>query len=193
MISPPSITTDTFSNSKKGSTQNNWSWIRRRKEMMVQYSMMMKPKLRMANSTPRPTTNVNDQLTSSTSQDIWHVTKPRISSTELDYSSINCTRSTSPKNSCKQPWRNAAGRTHGLWKKLCHGMNNHFPMIVGALIHQADTVIQAPKPVCHFMAEDIPSPPVLTHWGRVTHMCVGNVTIIGSDNGLSPGRRQAII
>ena len=33
----------------------------------------------------------------------------------------------------------------------------------------------------------------LTHWGRVTHKCVGNLTIIGSDNGLSPGRRQAII
>ena len=32
-----------------------------------------------------------------------------------------------------------------------------------------------------------------THWGRVTHICVGNLTIIGSDNGLSPGRRQAII
>ena len=34
---------------------------------------------------------------------------------------------------------------------------------------------------------------VLTHWGRVTHLCVSNLTIIGSDNGLSPGRRQAII
>ena len=33
----------------------------------------------------------------------------------------------------------------------------------------------------------------LTHRGRVTHICVGNLTIIGSDNGLSPGRRQAII
>ena len=33
----------------------------------------------------------------------------------------------------------------------------------------------------------------LTHWGRVTHICVGNLTIIGWDNGLSPGRRQAII
>ena len=33
----------------------------------------------------------------------------------------------------------------------------------------------------------------LTHWGRVTHLCVSNQTIIGSDNGLSPGRRQAII
>ena len=33
----------------------------------------------------------------------------------------------------------------------------------------------------------------LTHWGQVTHICVIDSTIIGSDNGLSPGRRQAII
>ena len=33
----------------------------------------------------------------------------------------------------------------------------------------------------------------LTHWGRVTHICVGNLIIIGPDNGLSPGQRQAII
>ena len=33
----------------------------------------------------------------------------------------------------------------------------------------------------------------LTHWGRVTHICVGEQTIIVSDNGLTPGRRQAII
>ena len=34
---------------------------------------------------------------------------------------------------------------------------------------------------------------VLTHWGRVTHICVSELTTIGSDNGLSPGRRKAII
>ena len=33
----------------------------------------------------------------------------------------------------------------------------------------------------------------LTHWCRVTHTCVSKLTIIGSDNGLSLGRRQAII
>ena len=33
----------------------------------------------------------------------------------------------------------------------------------------------------------------LTHWGRETHICVGKLTIIASDNDLSPGRRQAII
>ena len=34
---------------------------------------------------------------------------------------------------------------------------------------------------------------IKTHWGRVTHICVSKLNITGSDNGLSPGRRQAII
>ena len=33
----------------------------------------------------------------------------------------------------------------------------------------------------------------LTHWGRVTHICVGQLITIVSYNGLSPHRRQAII
>ena len=33
----------------------------------------------------------------------------------------------------------------------------------------------------------------LTHCGQDTHICVGKSTIVASDNGLSPGRRQAII
>ena len=33
----------------------------------------------------------------------------------------------------------------------------------------------------------------LTHWGRVTHICFSKLTIIGSDNGLSPDWRPAII
>ena len=33
----------------------------------------------------------------------------------------------------------------------------------------------------------------LAHWGRMTHICVGNLATIGSENGLYPGRRQAII
>ena len=37
--------------------------------------------------------------------------------------------------------------------------------------------------ICHF----------LTHWGRVTHIYVAHLTIIASDNGLSPSRCQAII
>ena len=39
----------------------------------------------------------------------------------------------------------------------------------------------------------IPNIFLITHWGRVTHICVSKLTIIGSDNGLSPGQRQAIV
>ena len=31
------------------------------------------------------------------------------------------------------------------------------------------------------------------HWGWVTHICANKLNTIGSDNGLSPGRHQAII
>ena len=34
---------------------------------------------------------------------------------------------------------------------------------------------------------------ILTDGRRVMHICVSKLTIIGSENGLSPGRRQAII
>ena len=33
---------------------------------------------------------------------------------------------------------------------------------------------------------------VLTHLDRVTHICVFKLTTLGSDNGMSPGRLQAI-
>ena len=33
----------------------------------------------------------------------------------------------------------------------------------------------------------------LSHWARATHICVSKLPTIGSDNGLSPGQRQAII
>ena len=33
----------------------------------------------------------------------------------------------------------------------------------------------------------------ITHWGWVRHICMGKLTIIGSDNGLLPGLCQAII
>ena len=44
----------------------------------------------------------------------------------------------------------------------------------------------APVNVCKMSRE-------LTHWGPVTHICVSELTTIASDNGLSPGRNQAII
>ena len=44
--------------------------------------------------------------------------------------------------------------------------------------------------ICAFDWEPIKS---LNHWGRAMHICVSKPTIIGWDNGLSPGRRQAIV
>ena len=38
-----------------------------------------------------------------------------------------------------------------------------------------------------------PYPHLLTHWGRVTHICISKLTFIGSYNCLAPGRRQTII
>ena len=58
---------------------------------------------------------------------------------------------------------------------------------IGQGLHQAH--IDSVEVLPHF---EVNHPP-LTHWGRVTHICVSKLTIIGSDNGLSPGRRQAII
>ena len=31
---------------------------------------------------------------------------------------------------------------------------------------------------------------MLIHWGRMTQICVNKLTVIDSDNGVSPGRRQ---
>ena len=39
----------------------------------------------------------------------------------------------------------------------------------------------------------MPDSPLWTHWRQVTHMCISKLAILGSDNGLSPGRRQTII
>ena len=47
-----------------------------------------------------------------------------------------------------------------------------------------------PKQFCWIMSWKLI---LLTHWGRVMHICNSKLKIIGSDNGLSPDRRQAII
>ena len=48
--------------------------------------------------------------------------------------------------------------------------------------------------ICHLINRHLSSLPILlTHWGQVTHICIGRLTTIGSDNGLVPSRHQAII
>ena len=50
------------------------------------------------------------------------------------------------------------------------------------------------RETCYFDSLKFVRKGSLTHWGRVTHICVSKKkNIIGPDNGLSPSRRQAII
>ena len=59
--------------------------------------------------------------------------------------------------------------------------------------HGAGTLILSIHSENSPVTQTTPEPTLLTHWGRVTHICVSKLTIIASDNGLSPDRRQAII
>ena len=49
------------------------------------------------------------------------------------------------------------------------------------------------NPTLYWKLWETPFYMLLTHWGRVMHIYVSKLTSIGSDNGLSPGWRQAII
>ena len=64
----------------------------------------------------------------------------------------------------------------------------HHNMLTTAMLHMSVIV----EYMWHYTSLYKPVNP-LTHWGRVTHTCVSELTIIGSDNSLSPDRRQAII
>ena len=56
-----------------------------------------------------------------------------------------------------------------------------------------DHVITRPDDSHWILQPRIPGVNELTHWGQVTHICVNKLSIIGSDSGASPGRRQALI
>ena len=80
----------------------------------------------------------------------------------------------------------------GVFVTLCRYLNNAINCInaINWTIHSRKCISK-----CYWQiwVNNISYPSVLTHWDRVTHICVDNLTIIGSDNGLAPARRQAII
>ena len=75
--------------------------------------------------------------------------------------------------------------THETWTKLSAIQTHHTSTIAVNNIFEYISLPQSG----HLFVDTFQ----LTHWGRVTHICVSDLTSIGSDNGLSPGRRQAII
>ena len=72
----------------------------------------------------------------------------------------------------------------------------HVVLVSLAMWLQIIDVIFEMKYICFenidWSLHEIPFVP-LTHWGRVTHICVAYLTIIASGNGLLPSRCQAII
>ena len=71
--------------------------------------------------------------------------------------------------------------------QVTHILNMSFVSRFTASFVCKHTVAQGKTSVRHLVVEWN-----LTPWGRVTHICVSRLTTIDSDNGLSPGRRQAI-
>ena len=73
---------------------------------------------------------------------------------------------------------------------VCHGCAIkliHIELILGNIwytLHHC-SALSLHRYLKSFLVED---KDLLIHWGRVTHICVSELTIIGSDNGLSPGR-----
>ena len=72
---------------------------------------------------------------------------------------------------------------------------NYIPALIQIMAwhRSGDKLLSEPRMISLWCVYASLSLNELTHWGRVTHICVSKLTIIGSDNGLSPGRRLAII
>ena len=79
-----------------------------------------------------------------------------------------------------------------LWFSQCPG-DHHAQHWQLSSLQSCFTSLMISKNVSSMKGQDFYPLQELTHWGRVTHICVSKLSILGSDNGLSPGRRQAII
>ena len=73
-----------------------------------------------------------------------------------------------------------------IWGVLWHSLESNFTK--GAQVHKLNlqNTLSNVEPY-------VPGTNELTHWGRVRNICISKLTVIGSDNGLLPDRRQAII
>ena len=72
-----------------------------------------------------------------------------------------------------------------------HYLNPRWLIISGVLWHSHVQI--SVLRICTSKIADRVGANELTHWGWVTHICIAYLTIIASDNGLSPSQRQAII
>ena len=68
--------------------------------------------------------------------------------------------------------------------------------MVGMLSNLAQDLVKRQTPTIlkkNVKLREFRSPGILTHWGRVTHICVSKLIVSCPDDTLLPGRSQAII
>ena len=90
-------------------------------------------------------------------------------------------------------------RVSKMWWKITHSKLQSDLLGANELASERHMSIQLRNlksyinPLLFIAAEPASEKCYLSHWGRVKHVCIRKLIIIGTDNGLSPGRRQAII
>ena len=77
-----------------------------------------------------------------------------------------------------------------LWLSLMHQLCSQHWFKLWSAAYKSKVL---PWKKCYPITDEFIYHATVFHWSRITHICVGKLTTIGSDNGLSPGRRQAII
>ena len=79
------------------------------------------------------------------------------------------------------------------WSDQCHETKQWYPPLIGVCADHDPGFVCLKELRWRQAIIWTNSGILLTHWGRVTHLCVSKLPTIGSDNGLSPDGRQAII
>ena len=81
----------------------------------------------------------------------------------------------------------------GYWDVITHPYSNSFTKLLLVNNYMPLFYTNVITCLCPYHCAGLAIFYYLTHWGPVTHICIDNIASIGSGNGLSPGRRQAII
>ena len=80
-----------------------------------------------------------------------------------------------------------------MYANICQLLDwNHFGMIIDRCVLLPIDIVSYDHMIDIYMERYLIDAK-LTHWGRMTHIYVSKLAIIGSNNGLLPDRRQAII
>ena len=94
---------------------------------------------------------------------------------------------------CPTPNRRQGINNHQIRIMCMLSLNLLYFIITRCNISRASIFLEISKDILNDFLSLLIGSTILTHWGRLTHIYVENLTIICSDNGLSPGRCQAII